>query len=221
MIRVNDFFEIGNEKYLVLCKNEKEITVVVQTNRDIKILIKHENFFYNENIKIGTENPFCNIDNLVSLLENLNHNYDVQFLGYTKYQHGKNMFEKRKAHNVFQIFLNIQNEYFSLMISETPAFQLLTDYYYTEGWNYDLKNREIVFFSSIEAISDKTVSCSKDFVVVKESLDMQKQGDSISLNGLLKIHTDLSEIQIEELKENRNVYHLNNKEEFINRFSKD
>ena len=51
---------------------------------------------------------------------------------------------------------------------------------------------------------------------------MKKEKDFICFNDILKIHTDLSDIQVEELKKNlkvnRNAYHLDNKQDFVNGF---
>ena len=222
VIEINDYFEIDNEKYLVLHKNKDEITVAVQANTDIKILLKHKNFFNHISLKEETLNPFYDIQNLASLLENLSNNHKIIFLGYTKYFNEKQKTEKRKSHYTYHIFLKIGNDYFSLMITEQPACYILTDYYYTEGWGYKLDKKEIISLYSINEITNETVFFSKEYIIVKEELDMKKEKDFICFNDILKIHTDLSDIQVEELKKNlkvnRNAYHLDNKQDFVNGF---
>lgn len=217
-IEINDYFEdINGNKYQVIHKNHNEITVVVRTNRDVSIQIKDKNFFEKEYMKKKTGNPFCNIKNLSRILNDLISNEDVFFLGYIKYYNNRNCFAKRKAHNVYELLFETSRRYISLMISENPAFELLTDWYYTATWGYDLKKKEIIALTDMDEITEDNIGVSKENVVIKEKCSITEEKNSILLNSVLKIYTDLREIQVEELDLGRDSYVVENKKDFIER----
>ncbi len=217
-LNINDYFECDDKKYLVLHKNKNEITVVIQTPRDILIQIKDKNFFDKPNMKKKINNPFCNIKNLVNLLEGLQKNGEILFLGYVDYYNGVHSIEKRTSHHNYQLLFQMKNKYFSLMISDTPAYELLTDYYYTATWGYNLNSKEIVSLTEIEGITEDTIGFSKKYTVIKEPLSITKEKKSLCLNSMIKIYTDLRQKQVEILNKNRNAFVLEDKQDFISRF---
>lgn len=218
MIEKDDYFEDDKQnKYQVIHKNKNEITVAIRTDRDVMIQIKDQKFFNKLTKKIG--NPFCNIKNLRKILEELNQGEELFFLGYIKYANYKDGFEKRKEHWVYELLFKTPKRYISLMVSEIPAYALLTDYYYTATWGYNLKQKEIITLTDLDTLSETNVGISKVNVVLKEPAQISYGKNYIQLNNVLKIYTDLREKQIEELKLNRDAYVLKERAEFIDRIN--
>lgn len=222
-IEVDDYFEYNKDKYLVLHKNHNEITVVIQTLTDIIIQIKDINFFNKPEMKKKLDNPFCNIKNLIGLLQGLQKHNDIMFLGYVKCYHPSQNIKKIKRHDVYQLLFQIENKYLSLMVAGTPAYELLTDYYYTSTWGYNLEKKEIFSLMNIDGVTKETVitSTSKDYTVIKEPLKIEIDEHSVILNSMIKIYTDLRINQVELLNRNSYAFVLEDKDDFISRFHKE